>query len=98
MPHELHFDGKTLFFHKQGKPLFKIATGSIDKTAFMQKEHLYGIGIWLKRPVEEKVKVLQERFNFVAYVEDSVRRFDGCDLFLPYFSEHSHRRLKDLLG
>lgn len=92
-PHEIHYDGSTLLFLKQGKPLFKIASMSIDKISYVEREHLYGIGIWLKRPIEERVKVLQPHFNFAAFVSDSMHRFEGCDLFLPFFSERSYKEL-----
>jgi hypothetical protein len=92
-PHEIHYDGETLHFLKQGKPLFTVASMSIEKIAFVEKEHLYGLGIWLKKPIETKVKVLQPHFNFAAFVTDSMHRFEGCDLFLPFFSEHACKEL-----
>ena len=88
-PHEIHFDGKTLLFLKQGKPLFKIDVPSIEKINYLEREHLYGMGIWLKKPINEKVKVLQSQFNFAAFTTDSMHRFQGCDLFLPFFTKRS---------
>jgi len=88
-PHSLDYDGEYFLFVKDGKPLFKIPESSIAKLEYVEKEHLYGLAIWLKKPVEEKVRVLQARFNFEAFVSDSASRFQGCDLFLPYFTERS---------
>jgi hypothetical protein len=95
-PHEIHYDGDTFMFLKQGKPLFTIAAISIEKMSYLEREHLYGVGIWLKRPIEQKVKVLQPHFNFAAFMSDSMQRFEGCDLFLPFFSERTFKELKSL--
>ena len=93
-PHEIHFDGACLIFHKQGKPLFKLFALSIEKISYLEREHLYGVGIWLKKPVEEKVKVLQSHFNFAAFIADSMHRFEGCDLFLPFFTKRVFEELQ----
>lgn len=97
-PHEIHYDGEILHFLKQGKPLFAVASVSIEKIAFVEKEHLYGLGIWLKRPIEAKIKVLQPHFNFAAFTLDSMHRFEGCDLFLPFFSERTCKELIMVTG
>lgn len=94
-PHEIHFDNDTLIFLKEGKPLFKIASLSIEKMSYLEREHLYGVGIWLKKPMEQKIKVLQSKFNFAAFMRDSMQRFGGCDLFLPFFSKHTFEELKN---
>lgn len=96
-PHEIHINATELLFLQMGKPLFKVAIRSIEKLAFLRKENIYGIGLWLKRPLEERVKVLQPHFNFAAFMADSLERFDGCDLFLPYFTDASCRETIDLL-
>jgi len=94
-PHELHYDGEFFLFLQQGKPLFKIPEESVEKMCYVEKEQMYGIAIWLKRPIEEKVRVLQPHFQFEAFVSDSAQRFEGCDLFLPYFTERSWKELED---
>ncbi|MCC5832066.1 MAG: hypothetical protein JJU12_03380 [Chlamydiales bacterium] len=86
-PNELAYDGTYFHFVKGGKPLFKIPEKSIAKLEYVEKDQLYGAAIRLKKPVEEKVVVLQRRFNFERFVSDSSSRFHGCDLFLPYFTE-----------
>lgn len=97
-PHELRYDGHFLLFLKQGKPLFKIAEESVEKIEYVEKETLYGLAIRLKRPLEEKVRVLQPRFNFAAFASDSAQRFEGCDLFLPYFTKRTCEELKTRLN
>jgi hypothetical protein len=95
-PHEIHYDGSFLIFLKQGTPLFKIASISINKISYVKREHLYGLGIWLKKPIEKKVQVLQSHFNFAAFMSDSIHSFEGCDLFLPFFSEYSCKELAEV--
>lgn len=92
-PHTLSYDGETLLFAKEGKPLFKISEKEIKDIRYVEKKNLYGIAIWLHRPVIEKVKVLQPHFNFAAFAAESAERFEGCDLFLPYFSEKNFKCL-----
>ncbi len=96
-PHRLEYDGEFFHFLKQGKPLFKIPEISVDHITFLEKELLYGVAVYLKKPAPEKVVVLDKRFDIEAFVEDSKRRFDGCDLFLPYFSKKTVQDLKALL-
>ena len=96
-PHRLHYDGECLYFEKGGKPLFKIPEKSVEKLAYVEKEALYGIAIWLKKPIVEKVRVLQVHFNLEGFIADSATRCEGCDLFLPYFTKGATAELIDLL-
>lgn len=96
-PHELQYDGEMLLFSKRGKPLFKIPEKSIGKLAYLEKGSIYGIAIWLKRPIEEKVRVLQPGFNFSGLMKDSAAQYEGSDIFLPYFTKRSIKALTDLL-
>lgn len=95
-PNLLQYDGEFLIFAREGKPLFKIPEKSIAKFEYVEKEALYGAAIWLKKPVEDKVRILQSRFNLEAFIVDSASRF-SCDLFLPYFTKMSIQEIKDLL-
>jgi hypothetical protein len=92
-PNELEYDGAYFLYVKAGKPLFKIPEKSVAKLAYVEKETLYGMAIWLKKPVDEKIGVLQARFNYEKFVRESAGRCQGCDLFLPYFTESSVRYL-----
>lgn len=96
-PHLLQYDGEMLLFLREGKPLFKIAEKSVAQLDYVEKDLLYGVAIKLKRPIEEKVRVLQPRFNFEAFAADSASKFQGCDLFLPFFTKGSVTEIKDLL-
>jgi hypothetical protein len=97
-PHSLHIDDHYLLFLKNGKPLFKISLTSIEKVLYVEKKRLYGLAIWLKRPIAEKVKVLEPNFDFAAFAFNSMQHFEGCDLFLPYFSDRAYDKFKDQLG
>lgn len=92
-PHMLLYDGQTLIFCKKGKPLLKIAEKNIDRIEYLEKANLYGIGVWLKFPINDKVKVLQPHFDYVSFTTHSREHFQGCDLFFPYFSERSFNEL-----
>lgn len=85
-PHELQYDGQNYLFLKEGKPLFRIPETSIEQASYVENENIYGLGIWLKKPAEDKVAILQRHFT--------LETFAGCDLFLPYFTK---RTLTDLL-
>ncbi len=94
-PHTLAIEGALLHFSRSGKSLFKIPLSTIEQTQYVEKDHLYGVTIKLKRPIENKVVVTDQRFKFDAFATDSATRFEGCDLFLPYFSKRAHQELKD---
>jgi hypothetical protein len=91
-PHTLSYDGEDFLFQKLGKPLFKIPEISIEKMVYLEKGRIYGIGIWLKSPLEKKVKILVPQFNIARFMR-SANRFEGCDLFLPFFSQKSFKSL-----
>ncbi|MFZ0565073.1 MAG: hypothetical protein WAM28_02660 [Chlamydiales bacterium] len=95
-PHELSYDGESFIFLERGKPLFKIPEASIQKIAYLEKNNLYGLAIWLKHPIVEKVRVLQPHFDIEAFTRDSATRFEGCDLFLPYFTQRSWQNMESV--
>lgn len=78
-PHEIQNDGQNLLFIKGGKPLFKIDLISIQKIEYVERNDLYGLGIILKKPLKEKIKILQPQCPIQYY------SCEGYDLFLPYF-------------
>ncbi len=96
-PHLLTVEGGLLHFFRSGKSLFKIPIETIDHLAYVEKDHLYGIALYLKRPIENKIIVTDNRFQFEAFATDSATRFEGCDLFLPYFSRTAHQELRTSL-
>ena len=61
-------------------------------------EILYGMAIWLKRPIGDRVKVLEPHFNFAVFTAHSAEHFQGCDLFLPYFSERTIGEFQQVRG
>jgi hypothetical protein len=87
-------DEKSIHFAKNGKALFIIPVESVERTAFLDRGDMYGIRIWLKRPIPQKMIVQDPKFNMEKFQKDSLKKFN-CDLFLPYFSAHSYASLKD---
>ena len=98
-PHEIVvLDEVTIKFNWQGKSTLTVPWISVSKTAYMKRSHKnYGIGIWLKQPAPEKVIVHDLNFN-VRCFQDGSRRLYGCDLFLPFFSEHSYKELLETMN
>jgi hypothetical protein len=95
-PHELTIDEHSVIFSRWGKPLLKIPLKSIEKSEYLERAHLYGLGIHLKQPVSKKIAILQPGFNISSFIAKSTTDF-GCPFFFPYFSKHSCHELEELL-
>lgn len=95
-PNTLEYDGEFLVYFQNGKGLFKIPILSIEKVDSLENESHYGLRIWLKEPIPDKIRVLQRGFNYESYMNRSGNRF-GCDLFLPYFTQRNVEEIKVLL-
>jgi hypothetical protein len=92
-PYILKWDDEWLHFVTKGKTLFSIPLVSIAETKYVQKGKGYGIGLWLKKPLPQKMIVCDRHFDLDAYMKRSQSEH-GCDLFFPYFTERSARALK----
>jgi hypothetical protein len=96
-PYQLKVDnGHFLHFLSKGRLILSIPLCAIEKTLYIEKEHLYGIGIVLKHPPPERVVVHDPSFQMVKYQRKSQKRY-GCDLFIPYFSRRSYSDLVEVL-
>ena len=96
-PYRLILVGETaLTFTSKGKPLFTTPRKSIEEIRYFEKENTYGIALWLKSPLPEKLQVENESFDLNGFRERS-KKVHGCDLFLPYFSQRSFTTLEDWL-
>lgn len=82
----------SLLFAKGGKKALEIPHNAIERITFLSTPSFYGWALFLKHPIEHKIKVLDPRFPLKAFLKKSCCR--NCDLFFPYFTEKS---LKDLL-
>ena len=95
-PHEIVIkDDKSIRIYLRGKGAFTLPINSIDKIGYKDSDINYGIGIWLRQPVPEKIIVHDRTFNMPQYQLDSKKKF-GCDLFLPYFSKSSFEEMRIL--
>ncbi|NGX61748.1 MAG: hypothetical protein K940chlam9_01237 [Chlamydiae bacterium] len=90
-PHEFHYDGQSLHYYEQGKPQLRIPQNSIESLSYVEKDELYGLLIKLKRPFQEKIAILNNRFDLESFLTKSAEKFPEGDLFLPYFSERSFK-------
>lgn len=87
-PHELVWTESHLLFAKEGKPLLKIPHSIVEKLEYGENAKGYGLKISLRRPLAEKISILQKNFDLKAAVALARTSFD-CDLFLPYFTKKS---------
>ncbi|MFN0064823.1 MAG: hypothetical protein ACKVOH_01165 [Chlamydiales bacterium] len=87
-PHTLEWTHDGMLYSTIGKPLFLIPHNSIAKLEYVEREKMYGVALYLKQPLEEKVKVVRRRFDFIQYSANCFTKFQ-CDLFFPYFTERS---------
>lgn len=95
-PHEIVVtDLEELYFSQMGVPLLKISLGNIEEMAFLDDDKRYGIGLWIKKPINKNVQVLHPGIDLNTYLKDCQKRY-FCDVFFPYFSKRSFQELEEL--
>lgn len=83
-PHKIVAEeDKTLSFFLHGKQMLSLSRKQIDRIAYFEKPLFYGIAIHLKK---EKETHFHPKMNVFS---NQIKREYQCDLFLPYFSQHS---------
>lgn len=92
-PYEAVPSDEGITFYAQKKKRFTIPRASIERMAFCEKGRAYGIGVWLKQPLPEKVVVHEKGPVLHSYRKWARKRF-GCDLFLPYFTKRGLAQLE----
>jgi hypothetical protein len=97
-PNELVFgdDGRTFSFRQRGRTIFTMPLTTISKTTYCDKKSFYGIQIWLKQPLDEKILRHDPHFDLSAFVNKSQKNH-ACDISLPYFSHRAYHELRELL-
>jgi hypothetical protein len=95
-PHELHYDGEALTYCINGRPQFNLDERDIEKIVYCQKESYSGIALWLKRPLEHKIKLLQRRIDATPFSGEGKER-EGCDLFFPDFSQRTFEEILEYM-
>lgn len=94
-PYELSvFENQYCVFSTHEKQLLKIPVESILRSSFLANGNRYGIGMWLKE--NEKVILLDPHFDLANFQKTSQKQFQ-CTLFLPYFSQRSHKTFVDFI-
>lgn len=94
-PHEIVITDLDELYFSMGTPIFKIHLEKIEEMAFLDDEKRYGIGIWIKKPIDKNVIVLHPTLDFNAYLADCQKRY-FCDIFFPYFSKRSFQELEEV--
>lgn len=91
-----------LHYSVGGKPLFSIPIASIDRTVFIDRPSIYGIGVFLKnanlenpglRSVYSELDADTPILGYLLKYTEWSRKLHGCDLFFPYFSQRSFNTL-----
>lgn len=81
-----------LQYLSRGKRVLTIPIRSIEKISHINRGRNYGIGVWLKNPLPEKVTVHSEKVDLNKRQIESQQRY-GCDLLLPFFSRRAYSSL-----
>lgn len=89
-------EGRWLHFSAKGELLFSLPLSDIRRYAYIEKGNDYGIGLWLKNPLSEKIAIHSKNFDFEKYRKRSLRH-QNCEIFLPYFSKRSFQVFSDSL-
>lgn len=84
-----------LEYHYSGKKTLTVPVGSIESITFLDDEIIYGIGIKLKKTLNEKVIINDPRFSYERYRKESLKRYE-CDLYFPYFTQRGFQKIKHL--
>lgn len=83
-----------LEFCKKEKKLFDIPIKSISEVYYIEKGTVYGIGVILKNPLPEKIRVYEPGFDMLSFQNKSRNKFQ-CDLFFQCFTERSAKDLRE---
>ena len=88
-PYQLISQDQTWHFQAKGQLILSLPMQSIAHTIYVDN-HAYGIGIFLKHPLPQKIVIHQRHFNI-----ENLRKGD-CDLFFPYFSRRAYSQFLEL--
>ena len=94
VPQAIEIEKDRMVVYSDHKLLMAIPFSTIQNLEYIDKEGDYGIGIWLKHPIEEKIILKSDKFDILNYTNLSRRKF-GCDLMFPYFSKRGYEELKE---
>ena len=75
-----------------GRRLLTIPIESVESIGHIEKGRDYGIALWLKEPLPEKITLHSSRVNLPRILARSQERY-GCDLLLPFFSKRGYSHL-----
>lgn len=79
------FEDRTLHYFKKGQECFALPLADIQSVEWIDKGHIYGIGLRLKKVLPD----LEETIN-------RSQKKVGADLFLPFFSNRAYLELQEL--
>ena len=84
-PHEIHYDEDMMIFFLNGKKAFFLPRVNIDRIENIEDPIEYGLKIYLKHPMPEKIGLFDPHFNLQKFQRNS-RRLHQCDLWFPYLA------------
>lgn len=88
---------ESLHFTIKGEPIFSLSLADIEHIEYIQKNHVYGIGIILRKTPSMKMIVYHSNWDLAALRKKSIKEY-SCDLFLPYFSKYSFQELTEVIS
>lgn len=91
-PYTIETDDSHLHFLEKGVPLFSVPLDSISRFGYWESKNQYGIRIYLKETMKDKIIVHSSHFDMAKFMAKS-RNGQYCDLFLPYFSQRAFKAL-----
>lgn len=94
-PDKIEMEREYLIYHLRERPRFRLARSTIKEFSYIGNKRGCGVGVKLHSSFDEKIAVIDPRFDMQGFLAQSQRR--GYDLFFPFFSARAALELRDWL-
>lgn len=84
-----------LAYKKKGEVVFILPFSLITSFTYRKNTKDYGLGVFLKHSVSEKILIKDRSFNLLHFHKMSKRKYQ-CDLFFLYVPEYEYESLKEI--
>jgi hypothetical protein len=93
----LLIENTQLSYAEAGVKKFTVPFSCIEKIGDLEGDSPYGIKIWLKNPLPDKLVVHDLKYDFADEIEKTRSKYQ-CDIFLPYFTESAFRKAEQFMN